>query len=602
MEATPPMEAGTIDARTIDAKTPTPATTKPLLAVRDLSIDFYTATKVVHAVRGVSFDVAAGERVGLVGESGSGKTTTALALMRMIKPPGIVTGGLAQLGDIDLLALHGRQIREARLRHVSYVPQGAMNALNPVLRIGEQILDGVADHGVRLTRAEQKTLVATVLESVGLPQAIALRYPHQLSGGMKQRACIAIAIALNPSLIIADEPTSALDVITQRQVMKTLTSVQERMGCGLILIGHDMGLMAQVADRMIVMQDGLIAEDAPVRRLFRQPAHSYSRMLIDSVPSLGERRQPAAAAVAADDTGAAAETPLLAFDAVGKTFGGGLLGGPLKVALAPCSFLLESAAPRIVAVVGQSGSGKTTMARMILGFETPTTGSVRYRGRDLAHLPPDAARQFRREVQAVFQDPYGSFNPFYKVDRTLAQPLVSFGLARGRKAIYARMEEACAAVGLKAGEILGRFPHELSGGQRQRLMVARALLLKPRLIVADEPVSMVDASLRMSILANMQDLRTKHGISVVYITHDLATAYHVADYVLVLHEGHLVEAGPPEEVIEHPAHPYTRSLVGAIPWPDPDRRWSELDPDLRASWSAPPVIRGAITGFHLRAA
>lgn len=568
----------------------------PLLSVRDLSIDFFTATKVVHAVRNVSFDVEAGERVGLVGESGSGKTTTALALMRAIRPPGRITAGTAQLGDIDLLALKGRAIREARLRHISYVPQGAMNALNPVLPIGEQILDGVIDHDVALTRDQQRALVTEVLTSVGLPTDVARRYPHQLSGGMKQRACIAIAIALKPSLIIADEPTSALDVITQRMVMKTLCSVQERIGCGLILIGHDMGLMAQVADRMIVMQDGRIAEDAPVRELFRAPQHPYSRMLIESVPSLGER---SAAAPDQLGPGSPATQPLLVFDRVSKTFGDGLFSGPPKTALAPCTFRLEGDEPRIVAIVGQSGSGKTTLARIILGFESPSSGTVRYRGEDLARMPAKSARQFRREVQAIFQDPYGSFNPFYKVDRTLTQPLIMFGLAAGRRAIYSAMEQACNAVGLKAGEILGRFPHELSGGQRQRLMVARALLLRPKLIVADEPVSMVDASLRMTILANMEQLKAEHGISVVYITHDLATAYHVADYVLVLHEGQIVEAGAADDVIEHPAHPYTRSLVDAIPWPDPDRRWPELDPDMRAGWSAASIIRNSVRGFQL---
>lgn len=568
----------------------------PLLTVRNLGIDFFTSTKVVHAVRGVSFDVEAGERVGLVGESGSGKTTTALALMRMIHPPGRITAGSAQLGEMDLLALTDREMRAARLRHISYVPQGAMNSLNPVLRIGEQILDGVADHGVALTKNQQRALVAEVLASVGLPETAALRYPHQLSGGMKQRACIAIAIALKPSLIIADEPTSALDVITQRLVMKTLCSVQERIGCGLILIGHDMGLMAQVADRMIVMQDGRIAENAPVRALFGAPQHPYSRMLIESVPSLGQRT-PATPAKPAPS--AQSEQPLLVFDRVSKTFGGGVFTGPPKTALAPCSFRLDGGEPRIVAIVGQSGSGKTTLARIILGFESPTSGTVLYRGHNLAQLPAATARQFRREVQAIFQDPYGSFNPFYKVDRTLAQPLIMFGLAQGRRAIYGKMEEACAAVGLRAEEILGRFPHELSGGQRQRLMVARALLLRPKLIVADEPVSMVDASLRMTILANMQQLKTEHGISVVYITHDLATAYHVADYVLVLHDGHVVEAGAADEVIEHPAHPYTRSLVDAIPWPDPEQRWPELDPDMRAGWAAASVIRDPIAGFQL---
>jgi peptide/nickel transport system ATP-binding protein len=360
-----------------------------------------------------------------------------------------------------------------------------------------------------------------------------------------------------------------------------------------------MGLMAQVADRMIVMQDGRIAEDAPVRELFRRPQHPYSRMLIDSVPLLGQRT--GAATLAKPAASSPATPPLLVFDRVSKTFGGGVFSGPAKVALAPCSFRLDGDEPRIVAIVGQSGSGKTTLARIILGFESPTSGTVLYRGQDLAKISAESGRQFRREVQAIFQDPYGSFNPFYKVDRTLAQPLVMFGLAQGRRAIYAKMEEACAAVGLRADEILGRFPHELSGGQRQRLMVARALLLRPKLIVADEPVSMVDASLRMTILANMQQLKTEHGISVVYITHDLATAYQVADYVLVLHEGQVVEAGPADEVIERPAHPYTTSLVDSIPWPDPDRRWPELDPDMRERWSAKAVIRGDIGGFRLQA-
>jgi len=239
------------------------------------------------------------------------------------------------------------------------------------------------------------------------------------------------------------------------------------------------------------------------------------------------------------------------------------------------------------------------MARMVLGLEQPSSGAVLYRGTPLAALSHAEARRYRREVQAIFQDPYGSFNPFYKVDRTLAQPLVQFGLAKERRAIYARMEEACTAVGLNASEILGRFPHELSGGQRQRLMVARALLLRPRLLVADEPVSMVDASLRMTILGNMQALKNEHDISIIYITHDLATAYHVSDYVLVLHEGRIVEAGTPEDVIERPEHPYTQTLVGAIPWPDPERRWADLRPDMRTAWSAAPVVRGGVEGFRL---
>ena len=568
------------------------------LIVENLSIDYRTDTRLIHAVRDISFTVHSGERVGLVGESGSGKTTTALALMQMIKPPGRIAGGTAMLGDIDLLALRGDAIRQARLQRVAYIPQGAMNSLNPVLSIRAQILDGLADHGRRMGKAEGHEFVRELLSRVGLSATVADVFPHQLSGGMKQRVCIAIGIAMEPDLIIADEPTSALDVITQRQVIKTLVEVQERMGCGLILIGHDMGLMAQATHRIVVMQDGEIVEDAPVRDLFRAQKHPYSRLLIESVPSLGDRIEHGRVATVHAGEG----EDLLVFDRVSKSFGSSVFGSKQNLALATCSFALRADRPRIISVVGQSGSGKTTMARMILGFETPTEGSVLYRGRDLGRMSGRETLSYRREVQAIFQDPYGAFNPFYKVDRTLSLPLRRFGLAPSRRAVYDRIDQACDAVGLDAGEILGRFPHELSGGQRQRLMVARALMLNPRLIVADEPVSMVDASLRMTILGNLQTLKDDYGISVLYITHDLATAYHVSDYVLVLHAGRIVEAGPPEQVIEAPAHPYTQSLVAAIPWPDPTRPWAADDAALRASWSDAAILRDGIEGFELRTA
>ncbi|HEY8596687.1 MAG TPA: ABC transporter ATP-binding protein [Devosiaceae bacterium] len=569
------------------------------LKVTDLRVDYRTSTRVIHAVRGASFEVRTGERVALVGESGSGKTTTALALMQMINPPGRIIGGTAQLGDIDLLALKGDAVRDARLKTVSYIPQGAMNSLNPVLTILEQIADGLRDHGIQLDKAGERERARQVLESVGLNASVADLYPHQLSGGMKQRVCIAIGIVMRPDLIVADEPTSALDVITQKQVMETLIRVQEDIGCGLILIGHDMGLMAQSTHRVIVMQDGLIVEDSPVSEIFIRPRHAYSKMLIDSVPTLGQR--PLRAANSGDAKPQADDDVLLRFNAVSKTFGSRFLGGTPNLALDTCSFRLSGGQPQIVSVVGQSGSGKTTMARMILGFERPTGGEVLYRGKSLAGLSGAERRTFRREVQAIFQDPYGSFNPFYKVDRALSEPLRNFGLASGRRAIYERMERACEAVGLNGSEILGRFPHELSGGQRQRLMVARSLMLSPRLIVADEPVSMVDASLRMTILGNLQKLKQEYAISVLYITHDLATAYHVSDYVLVLHKGRIVEAGRPEDVIENPAHPYTQSLVATIPWPDPDRPWAG-GPLTQEGWETQAIIRGDSEGFVLERA
>jgi ABC-type glutathione transport system ATPase component len=558
-----------------------------LLEVSDLAVEFHTTRQIVRAVRGISFDVAAGERVGLVGESGSGKTTTALALMRMLKPPGRIANGRALVDGADLLALRGDAIRRARLSTVSYIPQGAMNSLNPVLRVRDQMLDGPRDHGLRLSGRDAEERVAKALEAVGLGPDVADRFPHQLSGGMKQRVCIAIALMLDPRLIIADEPTSALDVISQRQVMQTLAEAQQRLGSGMIIIGHDMGLMAQVTDRIVVMRDGAIVEDAPTRRLFASPSHAYSAELISSVPTLGVRASSAASSTA----GAEAPKPLLTLKGIGKTFGGGLLSGSAKVALEPVTLTIDEGRPRIVAVVGQSGSGKTTLARIILGLEQASTGNLFYRGEPVASLAASARLAYQREVQAVFQDPYASFNPFYRVDRALVRPLLQLGVASRADEARALAEQACVDVGLSAREVLGRFPHELSGGQRQRLMVARALALKPRLIVADEPVSMVDASLRMTILGNLAALRKERAISVIYITHDLATAYQISDEVLVLHKGRIVESGRPDDVIADPLHPYTQALVAAIPWPDPNRVWPQLPADGSKGWDAPPQIR-----------
>ena len=566
------------------------------LIVKNLAVEFQTATRIIRAVRDVSFSVASGVRVALVGESGSGKTTTALALMQMIDPPGRIVSGTAHLGATDLLSLRGDDVRAARLRRVSYIPQGAMNSLNPVMTIGRQIADGLADHGERLSAKMLERRIAEVLASVGLDPSVHSKYPHQLSGGMKQRVCIAIGIVLQPELIIADEPTSALDVITQKTVMATLIAAQEKVGCGLILIGHDMGLMAQATHRVVVMRDGVIVEDAPVSSIFQRPQHAYSRQLIEAVPRLGGREKTPP--VLSEKT--VRSVPLLSFEKVDKIFGGGVFGRDPVQALHPTSFELSADAPQIVSIVGQSGSGKTTLARMVLGLETPTSGTIRFGGKDLSTIRSSEHQSFRKDVQAIFQDPYGSFNPFYRVDRALAAPLRRFGQVSTNREIYARMEAACLSVGLDAQEVLGRFPHELSGGQRQRLMVARALLLRPKLLVADEPVSMVDASLRMTILKNLRDLRDKHGISIIYITHDLATAYHVSDFVMVLHKGRVVEAGPPEPVIEDPQHPYTKSLVASIPWPEPADEWRNATIE-REGWDAPMASRGSSRGFELEA-
>lgn len=487
-------------------------------------------------------------------------------------------------------------MRRVRLRKISYIPQGAMNSLNPVMRVENQIWDGIVAHEGALTRADLQTRSDAVLEGVGLDPAIVGRlYPHELSGGMKQRVCIAIGVALEPDLIIADEPTSALDVITQRHVMQTLREVQGRIGAGLILIGHDMGLMAQSVDEIAVLRKGVLVEYGPVRQVLEAPKHAYTKELISSVPLVGGPSFLNTHA-AVPEVAPEAEA-LLDLDGVTKRYGA-------VTALHPMSFRLDGAAPKIISIVGQSGSGKSTMGSLMLGFAAPSAGSVRFKGQDVNRMNPAAKLEFRKQVQAVFQDPYACFNPFYRVDHALRFPFENFGMGGDVKTA---MEEACVSVGLDPSLVLGRYPHQLSGGQRQRLIVARALMLSPKLLIADEPVSMVDASLRATILANIHDLKEKHGISIIYITHDLATAYHVSDYVMVLYKGHVVEAGPPRAVIGDPQHAYTRLLISSIPWPDMDRDWGSAD-DARAALeelgriggTPETVYRGSIPGFELR--
>jgi len=572
---------------------------KPVLTLTDLSIEFPTPGGLVKAVQEVSLSIRKGIKVGFIGESGSGKTTTALAIMRMLAEPGRVAGGDIQLGETDILDLEEDDMRRTRLRRVSYIPQGAMNSLNPVMRVEDQLWDAIAAHEGKTDPAELKRRSDEAFASVGLGDHVGRLYPHELSGGMKQRVCIALGVVLTPELIIADEPTSALDVVTQRHVMQTLTEVQARIGSGLILIGHDMGLMAQSVDELAVLKNGVLVEHGSTRQIIERPQHPYTRELISSVPLVGGESflNPAVAAPASQKTG---EAPLLEFRGVTKSYGS-------NIALHPMSFTLEGDVPQIISIVGQSGSGKSTMGSLMLGFNAPTAGDVLFEGKSLAKLGPSERLDFRKNVQAVFQDPYACFNPFYRVDHALKMPYQNFGLATSKEATQAAMEEAARAVGLDPDLILRRYPHQLSGGQRQRLIVARALMLRPKLLIADEPVSMVDASLRASILKNIYDLKDRYGISILYITHDLATAYHVSDYVIVLYHGHVAEAGPPSQVIGDPQHPYTQLLIDSIPWPDMDRAWgtvrtAEEDATLLQEMDRErkTVFRGAIDGFTLR--
>ncbi len=572
-------------------------TDKPVLTLKDLSIEFPTPQGIVLAVRNLNLSVQKGRRVGFIGESGSGKTTTALAIMQMLAEPGRVSSGTIDLAGTDVLALDEDQMRRTRLSRIAYIPQGAMNSLNPVMRVEPQLWDAIIAHEGKLARAELKRRSDRALASVGLPPQTGSLFPHELSGGMKQRVCIALGIILNPDLIIADEPTSALDVVTQRQVMQTLKDIQSQIGSGLILIGHDMGLMAQSVDELAVLRHGELVEHGTVKQILENPQHPYTQDLISSVPLVGgdsflnpDRKAPAPKRASAE--------PLLRFDKVRKDY------GPVT-ALHPLSFRLQGDTPQIISIVGQSGSGKSTMGSIMLGFNPPSQGRVLFEGQDVQTMSAAQSLDFRKNVQAVFQDPYACFNPFYRVNHALKFPFQQFGLSQGAAHTQRAMEEACQAVGLDPDLVLPRYPHQLSGGQRQRLIVARALMLSPKLLIADEPVSMVDASLRASILSNIYDLKDKFGISILYITHDLATAYHVSDYVMVLFKGHVVEAGPPKQVIGDPQHPYTQLLIDSIPWPDLNRSWgdgrSDWDPAALEAEAARTagIFRGDVPGFDL---
>ncbi|MEM9641163.1 MAG: ABC transporter ATP-binding protein [Pseudomonadota bacterium] len=570
---------------------------KPVLTMKDLSIEFPTPRGVVQAVKHLNLQIHKGRRIGFIGESGSGKTTTALSVMQMLAEPGRVSGGSIDLGGTDILSLNEEEMRRTRLSKVAYIPQGAMNSLNPIMKVEPQLWDAILAHEPGPSRAELKARSDEALASVGLPPHSGQLYPHELSGGMKQRVCIALGIILTPELIIADEPTSALDVVTQRQVMQTLKDIQAKIGSGLILIGHDMGLMAQSVDELAVLKDGELVEHGTVQQIIETPQHPYTRDLISSVPLVGGEsflNPDQQAGAPKRET----SEPLLKFDGVSKVYGA-------VTALHPMSFTLKGDTPQIISIVGQSGSGKSTMGSIMLGFNPPTTGQVQFEGQDLQRMSASRSLDFRKNVQAVFQDPYACFNPFYRVNHALKFPFRRFGLSQGEAHTQKAMEQACVTVGLDPDLVLSRYPHQLSGGQRQRLIVARALMLSPKLLIADEPVSMVDASLRATILSNIYDLKDKHGISILYITHDLATAYHVSDYVMVLFKGHVVEAGPPKAVIGDPHHPYTRLLIDSIPWPDMNRPWGntgeQWDPaeEEARAMTAATVYRGDVSGFDL---
>ena len=570
--------------------------TTPLLELRQLRTAFDTPAGPVTAVDGVSLSVPAGETLVLLGESGCGKSVTALSILRLLPPAARQTGGEVWLDGLNLTALPERAMRAVRGRRIGMIFQEPMTSLNPVMRVGAQIAEVIARHrgGSRRTLRSRgvELLAATGMAD---PERRYDEYPHQLSGGLKQRAMIAMALACDPELLIADEPTTALDVTTQAQILDLLEQLQRQRGMGLLLVTHDLGVAARMADRVAVMQAGRVVEQAAREAFFSAPQHPYSQALFAALPDFSRRGQalsgaapaspPRSATLATDDALLHVRDLKVHFP-----IRRGLLQRPVGAVRAVDGVSLTLAAGRTLAVVGESGCGKTTLARAIVRLQDPSGGQVQFDGAELTTLPARRLRPLRRQVQIVFQDPYGSLNPRLRVADIVREGLDALRIGkpdwRDR-----RVAELLHRVGLpdSAGE---RFPHAFSGGQRQRISIARALAVQPRLLVCDEPTSALDLSIQAQILDLLRDLQAELGLAYLLITHNIGVVEYLADEVAVMYLGRVVEHGPVERVLKNPAHPYTRALLAAVP------RVALDAPPVRIAAGDPPSPASPPAGCH----
>ncbi len=547
----------------------------PVLAIEELSVTYTTPDGEIAAVRDVSLTVRTGECVGVVGESGAGKSQAFLAVMGLL-PPQACVRGRARFGSTDLLGRSARDLNRLRGARVAMIFQNPLTSLTPHMRVGDQIAESMVRHSEVSWRAARARALQ-LLERVHVtdPRRRLTQYPHELSGGMRQRVMIAIALACEPQLVIADEPTTALDVTIQAQIIALLAELKRERGMAMVLITHDLGIVAGVADRVAVMQAGRIVEAGGVRQILKAPHHAYTQSLLSAVPRIegaGEVRAVSAVPVdsAAIDSGAQSSTPLLAISALRVQFTtrGRWLGRGLPVR-AVDGIDLALRPGETLGVVGESGSGKSTLARAILQLVRPVAGEVVWLGQPLQGLSPAQLRPLRRDLQLVFQDPLASLDPRMTVAELIGEPL----RVHRRAMSAADRSEAAAEILLRVGlhaDMLNRYPHELSGGQCQRVAIARAMVLKPKLLVCDEAVSALDVSVQAQILGLLQDLERDYGTAILFISHNLAVVRQLCTRVLVLYLGRMMELAPVQRLFESAAHPYTRGLLESIPLPDPD--------------------------------
>jgi len=515
-------------------------------------------------VRGVSFEVRKGETLGIVGESGSGKSVTARSIMRLLpSPPSYMKDGEILFLGQNLAEKSEKEMESIRGRDIGMIFQDPMTSLNPTIRIGEQIAEGLAKHQ-KLSKHEAKKQALEMLKLVGIPNSEARynQYPHEFSGGMRQRVMIAIALACRPALLIADEPTTALDVTIQAQILNLMKNMQERFGSSIILITHDLGVVAGMCDRVAVMKDGVIVETGTTEEIFANPQHPYTLKLLNALPRLDEKKKVKPAPIIVPSTDY--KGPLLEVKSLKQYFDMGK-GNVLK-AVNDISFHIQ--AGETLGVVGESGSGKSTTGRAILRLHQPTGGEVLYQGMSVNRLSPSEMKTMRRHMQMIFQDPYASLNPRLKVVDIIGEALDVHKLTGSKQERKKRVEELLDMVGLDPA-FATRYPHEFSGGQRQRIGIARALAVEPKFIVCDEPLSALDVSIQSQIVKLLEELQHRLGLTYLFIAHDLSMVKHISDRVAVMYMGKIVELAESEELYSNPQHDYTKSLLAAIPVPDP---------------------------------
>ncbi len=539
----------------------------PLLSVQGLAVDFATMDGVVHAVEGVDLEIAAGETVAIVGESGSGKSTTAMAIIGLLAGSGKVAAGSIRLDGREISHASEHEMRMIRGRDIGLVPQDPMSNLNPVAKIGTQVAETLLAHGLA-NRQNVQEKVVEALTAAGLPKPAerAKQYPHEFSGGMRQRALIAIGLACKPRLLIADEPTSALDVTVQRTILDQIGAMTRELGTAVLLITHDLGLAAERAERVIVMHRGKVVEQGSARQILEAPQHPYTQSLVAAAPSVAAARlRPEAFKVeerADADVAVEAEPAdnIVEIENLTKVYP---VRGRNEDFVAVNDVSLAIPRGETVAIVGESGSGKTTTARMLLKLIQPTSGLIRFEGQDISSLNKAESKNFRQKVQPIFQDPYSSLNPMFTIERLIGEPLDFYKRGSGadrRKRVRQLLDDVALPQSM-----LRRYPSELSGGQRQRVAIARALALSPELIVCDEPVSALDVLVQDQVLKLLRDLQSEYGLSYLFISHDLAVVRLISDYVCVMKDGALVEAASSEEIFTNPRDPYTRRLLASIP-------------------------------------